>query len=451
MFYEDKKEDDWTFGRDALDFRFESGMGVAGASHFYSFNKTSYLKTVIAVSGTLSSVRADSALAENKTVYYGDNSHEIKYSASTKYTKKFNAKNSFNTGFNIDLYNVKYEDSVIISDGTYYYLSDASDEIMTLIGAYSQFKHRFSNELSLTGGIYFQDFTLNGSYSFEPRLGLKWTISPKHTLSAGAGIHSQLQPRLFYYQTTKIGDSTIQTNTELNFSKSNQAVLSYDYLINRNLRLKFETYYQYLNNIPVKENPSHFSMINYGTSFFEVRPDSLVNEGTGQNYGLELTFEKFLSKNYYFLFTSSLFESNYKGSDDIKRNTIYNGNYVFNFLVGYSFKTGKYNTLNIDFKTVYAGGKHYIPVDFEKSEAAGEKVLDYSQAYEPKFDDYFRLDGRLGFKMNRKKFNAEFAFDVQNLTKRKNILLQTYDVDSNSVVYDYQLGLFYVFLLRFQF
>ena len=60
-------------------------------------------------------------------------------------------------------------------------------------------------------------------------------------------------------------------------------------------------------------------MINYGTSFFEVRTDSLLNEGTGQNYGIELTFEKFLGNNYYFLFTSSLFESTYKGSDGIKR------------------------------------------------------------------------------------------------------------------------------------
>lgn len=451
VFYEDKKQDDWSFGRNNLNFKFGSGMGVSGISHFYSFNKTSYLKTVAAVSGTLSSVKADSALTEPEKIYYGDNSHEIKYSASTKYTKKFNARNTVNTGVNIDVYKVQYEDSVLLPDETYYFLSEVSDEVMMLIGAYSQFKHKFTDDLSLTGGIYFQNFTMNGSYSLEPRLGLNWNFTKNQSLSFGAGIHSQLQPRLFYYQTTKVGDSTIQTNNELEFSKSNQAVLSYDYLINRNLRLKLETYYQYLNKIPVEQNTSHFSMINYGTSFFENRSDSLVNEGTGQNYGLELTFEKFLSNNYYFLFTSSLFESTYKGSDGIERNTIYNGNYVLNFLAGYSFKVGKHNTLNLDFKTVYAGGKHYIPVDLDASELAGSKVLNYSQAYEPKFDDYFRIDGRLGFKANFKKCNAELAFDVQNFTKHKNVLLQTYDVDSNSIVYDYQLGLFYVFLLRFQF
>ena len=451
VFFDDRKDDDWSFGRGELDFHFESAMGVTGVSHFYSFDKSSYLKTVVATSGTMSSANADSAFSEPKKTFYGDNSHEIKYSVSSKYTNKFNTRNIFNAGFNIDMYNVQYQDSVLLPDETYYYLSDTNDEIMTLIGLYSQFKHRFTNDFSFTGGLYFQNFTLNQSYSLEPRLGFKWALSEQHSMSAGAGIHSQLQPRLFYFQKTEIDNVVHYTNKELDFSKSNQAVISYDYLINKHLRLKLETYYQYLNNIPVEDNPSFFSMINYGTTFFEGRTDSLVNEGTGHNYGVELTFEKFLSDNYYFLFTSSLFESKYKGSDDIERSTIYNGNYVINFLAGYSIKIGKYNTLNLDFKIVYAGGKHYIPFDLEKSEIIGDKVLDYEHAFEPQFPDYFRIDGRLGFKMNFKTFNAEFAFDVQNFTKHKNILLQSYDVDTNSVVYDYQFGLFYVFFLRFQF
>ncbi|NOT38584.1 MAG: HAMP domain-containing histidine kinase, partial [Saprospiraceae bacterium] len=40
--------------------------------------------------------------------------------------------------------------------------------------------------------------------------------------------------------------------------------------------------------------------------------------------------EKFYSKGYYFLFTTSIFESKYKASDGILRNTAFNGNYVVN-------------------------------------------------------------------------------------------------------------------------
>ena len=164
-----------------------------------------------------------------------------------------------------------------------------------------------------------------------------------------------------------------------------------------------------------------------------------------------MTFEKFLSNNYYFLFTASLFESKYKGSDGIERNTSYNNNYVVNFLAGYSFDIGKYNSLSIDFKLVNAGGKHYIPVDIEQSIIEGSKVMDYSRAYEPNYSPYFRLDSRISFNLNRKHFNTELAFDLQNITKHKNVLLETYDVESGTIRYDYQLGLFYVFLLRFQF
>ena len=58
-------------------------------------------------------------------------------------------------------------------------------------------------------------------------------------------------------------------------------------------------------------------MLNAGDFFGIPSVDSMVNEGTGYNYGLELTVEKFLSRNYYVLLTGSLFDSKYKGYDGI--------------------------------------------------------------------------------------------------------------------------------------
>ena len=323
---------------------------------------------------------------------------------------------------------------------------------MILFQAFVQFQHKFSDNLNLYSGLHYQNFTLNGSQVIEPRASIKWNMNSKHSISTGFGLHSQMQPRLFYFYETLLADSSIaQTNYNLDFSKSNQFVVAYDYLINKNLRLKIETYYQFLHNIPVETKSSYYSIINYGNEFYSSRMDSLINKGEGNNYGIELTFEKFLSKNYYFLLTGSLFESNYQGSDKLKRNTTYNSNYVVNFLSGFTYDVGRYNSLSIDFKVVNAGGKHYIPVDLEQSITEGKKVLDYKKAYEPSYPAYFRLDGRISFKLNRKKFNTDIAFDVQNITNRKNILLETYDIETAMIKYDYQLGLFYVFLLRFQF
>lgn len=448
-----RKDNDWTFGQDNLDLRFGSDMGVAGLSYLYFFNKNTRIKTTVAASYTKSTAKADSAYQNLPSLhYYGDKSSETKYSMTTKFTQKINAKNNYSFGLLIDLFKVSYKDSTLIYDYTFRKLSEANNEKMYLFQAYTQFQHKFTDDLILYIGLHYQNFTLNGSQVIEPRASIKWNMNHKHSISTGFGLHSQLQPRLFYFFETLLADSSlIRTNYGLDFSKSNQFVIAYDYLINKNLRLKVETYYQHLLNIPVEIKPSYYSIINYGNEFYSPRMDSLINKGTGKNYGIELTFEKFLSENYYFLLTGSLFESNYKGSDGRERNTIYNSNYVVNLLSGYTFDIGKYNSLSLDFKVVNAGGKHYIPVDLEQSKIKGKKVLDYTKAYKPSYPAYFRLDGRISFKLNRKKFNTEIAIDIQNITSHKNILLETYDEESAMVKYDYQLGLFWIFLLRFQF
>ncbi len=451
---DDRDEDDWSFGKNDLDFSFGSNMGVVGFSNQYFFNTTTRIKTVVAVSGSQNTTRVDSAFEDKPSeLYYGDNSYEIKYSATTKFTKKFNAKNTLNIGASIDFYDVNYEDSVKRAiDNRFIHLSEANDKNMAYFQTYVQCQHKFNQDLTLYGGVHFQYFNLNNSFNFEPRTSIKWKFTDNQSISLGAGMHSQLQPRLVYFTKTNYFDGTYAyTNHDLDFSKSNHVVLSYDYNINNDLRLKVETYYQHLYSIPVEIKSSTYSSINYGTKFFLDRVDSLQNTGTGQNYGLEITFEKFLSNNYYFLVTTSLFNSKYTASDEILRNTAYNGNYVVNFLTGYTFEINANNSISIDFKTVAAGNKRYIPVDMEASAIYETEIPDYSQAFVPQYDPYFRLDGRISYNVNFKNVSADIAFDVQNLTNNKNILMQSYDPATNQIRTDYQLGFFYVFLIRIQF
>ena len=93
-------------------------------------------------------------------------------------------------------------------------------------------------------------------------------------------------------------------------------------------------------------------MLNTGARFNTELEDNLINKGTGTNYGLELTVEKFFSKGYYGLFTSSIFDSKYTGSDGVERNTAFNGKYVYNILTGkeWNVRAGKRNKTSIDFK-----------------------------------------------------------------------------------------------------
>ncbi len=205
--------------------------------------------------------------------------------------------------------------------------------------------------------------------------------------------------------------------------------------------MKIETYYQHLFNIPVESKPSYYSLVNYGANFYNETMDSLVNKGTGQNRGFEFTLEKYLNKNFYFLLSASLYDSKYRGRDNVWRNTAFNGNYTLNFLAGYELPI-KNDMLSVNIKTVWAGGKRYIPIHVEKSAQYRQTVYDYENAYSEKFADYFRIDLRIAYRHNQKNISQEWSFDVQNLTDHRNILAQRFNNNTGTIVDILQMGFF---------
>ena len=293
---------------------------------------------------------------------------------------------------------------------------------------------------------------LNSETSVEPRLGLRWKFRENQNLNFGYGLHSQLQPHVTYFYLTDLNDgSYIETNNDVKMTKSHHLVLGYDYAINKHFRIKSEVYYQSIFNVPICENMPEFSMLNEGSYFALSVVDSLVNKGTGENYGIELTLEKFLNKGYYFLVTVSLFESKYTGFDGIKRNTAFNGNFVLNTLFGYELELGKKSSLSFDIKGVLAGGKRIVPILLDESIVAQQQILDYDNIYEERYDNYAKIDIRISFKRNSKKLSQEWALDIQNVTNNENIFQQTYIPLDGKIKTDYQTGLYPMFLYRIRF
>jgi hypothetical protein len=147
--------------------------------------------------------------------------------------------------------------------------------------------------------------------------------------------HSRLQMLDHYFVLTPEGD---RPNEDLDFTKAQHFVLGFDYKLTSNTRIKIEPYYQILSDIPVIEDSS-FAVINLqdSHSFYEV----MINGGSGTNIGVDFTLERFLDKGFYYLVTGSVYDSRYKGGDDIERNTIFNGNYVANVLGGKEWVLGK--------------------------------------------------------------------------------------------------------------
>jgi len=449
--------------------KYSADLGVAGLTHLYMINSKTYIKSTISIQKTdnFSSVdKIQYSSDENIIPYYRSKYSENKYSVSSYIKSKLNNKNTIQYGIIADIYDDNFEDSVNIENDKFIILINQKGKT-SLLRSYAQWQNKINENLQLTGGIHFMYFFLNNKYTIEPRLAATWQFSDNQTFKIGYGLHSQLHPRMIYFEQTvdTITNIISLQNKKLDFTKSHHIVLGYDIKIKNNVRVRAEIYGQKLFNIPVSEEIKQFSICNFGDFFSMPHIQKLVNKGKGYNYGLEITVEKFLTKGYYFLFTGSFFDSKYCGYDGIYRNTAFNGKYVINTLGGYEIKINNKNFITFDIKGVWAGGHRYIPFSDEiynriklgkPSEnnilpELKEITYNWDKAYEQKYNDYFRIDFRIGFKMNLRKFNQEWAIDLRNITNYKSIFSQQYDKETNQIVTTYQQGFMPMMLWRIQF
>ena len=434
-----------------------SQIGIVGVKHFKQINSKSYFSSNIGINYSNSGQTdydvdrmSDSTFtkSENKVTKTG-------YNFATSYNLKVNSKLFIKAGIQDELMGLYlyYRTKERISDN-WKQIWDY-DSYTNLAQAYVHAKYSFSDKLTLNAGVHSQLFFLNNSLSVEPRLGLKYDVNSKSSLTLGYGLHSQMQPINVYFLQTQIADgSYVYNNENLGFTKSHHFVLGYDLQPIKDWRLKAEAYYQYLFDVPVNTFSSSYSMLNTGAGFKTDLEDSLANNGTGTNYGIELTIEKFFSHGYYGLFTSSIYSSKYTGSDGVERNTAFNGKYVFNILGGKEWKIGreKQNRISADLKCTNAGGRAYTPIDLTASDMLGHEQLS-TDAFSAFYDNYFRLDFKVGYTLNSRirKISHSFSLDLQNITNNKNVFSQSYDSRNKSINTTYQLGFFPNFVYKIQF
>jgi hypothetical protein len=440
-----------------LDVDYSSRMGVIGLSHSYMLGKKAYVKTVISASGESNNARVDTLdYNSNKFYYINRYTANSRLSVHSFYNQKINARHAFKIGIIESKLMGDMNDSMWVTSLNDYYSNVSFNESTFLTQTYVNYNFRMRENLSFNAGLHVNYLGLNQSNSVDPRASIKYQITPKQSISFGYGKHGQVQPLLTYFTQTLI-DTVNQvyakTNMNLGMTQAHHFVLGYDFLITENTRIKVETYYQKLFNIPVTLNSSYFSTVNFGADFIPVYADSLVNKGKGYNYGVELTLERFFNKGFYYLATGSFYQSKYQGSDQVWRNTAFNGNFVLNALAGKEWKMGanKNNILALSLKVNYSGGRRYIPIDESASQAKGDVVYKESEAYESRQQDYFRTDIKISYKKNSKKFTQEWALDIQNIFNTQNVLNQTWNPKTGTLDTNYQIGLFPVPFYRIYF
>jgi hypothetical protein len=335
--------------------------------------------------------------------------------------------------------------SVINNDGTY-----------AVVQPYIQGQFRLTEKLTLNAGLHGQYFSINEQSVIEPRASLSYALNEKSAVNIGYGMHHQNVAAPLLFINENVGGNLVQTNRNLDLIRSDHFVLGYDLRLANKWRSKIEVYYQSISNAAVDRFSSGYSSLTEGADFtYSTDKTSLVSKGKGTNAGIEFTVEKFFSKGYNVLFTSSFFESKYKGSDGVERNSPFNNGYVVNALAGKEFKIGKSkkNVFLINSKVTTAGGRYYTPVNLAASRAAGYEIKDATQPFSKQYDAYLRVDLKIGMKFNskRKKNSHQFYIDFQNVTGNENVFTLQYNRQTNAVDQKNQIGFQPDFGYRFNF
>lgn len=449
------------YGQSDEDSYDKSNFSYFGVKHTLDIDSRTYLRTVATFAHTID--RYDQYRYPDPVPPYQDRwlnytsdneTNSIRYSSYLN--RKVNSRLSYRIGASGEHLGLKihvYDKTARPATAPFDTVSNY-DGTPFLLQYFAQCKYRFSERFSVIGGLHGMEFPTNNSTAIEPRLSFTWQLAPGQSVSLSYGLHSQLQPLPIYFQTYDESDHIRDpSNKNLNFTRAQHVVAGYEWRFLPEWRLKAEAYFQDLFDVPVERYPSGFSMLNAGADFGFPDKVGLVNKGTGTNKGLELTLERFLDQGYYILFTSSIFDSRYKGSDGMERNTAFNNKYVFNTLAGREWRLGATNAFTVDIRLSAIGGRYATPVNVAASQAAGYEIDDTLHYNSERLSDYFRLDTKFGYRTNsrRHRLSTTLYLDLQNVTDRKNIFLLEYDQAKGNTVPVYQIRFFPDILYRIEF
>jgi hypothetical protein len=439
-----------------------SQFGVAGVRHNLITGKNTYVRTVVSGSLQRSTFEEFGLDDEIDGLLMTDvEDQTLRYSLKSYLNSKVNSRLTVRAGIQTELIDL----TTVVDDRNGQPDRDGDglrdlnrlrdfDGNFSILQAFAQARYKLSDQLVFNGGLHGQYFSLSEATALEPRLALEYSPAAGLRLTAGYGRHSQV-PALpvFFFRDFESGAP--DANQDLDFLRADHFVLGGDYAFAPNWRVKTEVYYQRLFDVPVDNFSSSFSLLNAGADFVFPERGNLVNDGTGENYGVEVTLERFFSAGWYTLVTGSIFDSRYAGSDGVERNTAFNNGYVANVLLGKEWAIGKNKTnrFTIDTRLTTSGGRYDTPVDLEASRAAGADVRDESRAFTDQYDSYFRWDLKFGFQFNspKRRLSQSFFIDLQNLTNRQNIFQRRYNPVTNQVNTVFQAGFFPDIQYRIQF
>ncbi len=442
----------WEEEGDRYGGAFKANTAATGITHSIALGDRTNLRSSAALSYTDNTYNEKYADDEGGVLNTHRNSYKTrKWILSSALSHQVNPQHSLRAGITTNLIQYNFYQRSRENPGEPVLERINNSDATQTLQAFAQWQYKASRRLTLQGGAHYLQLLLNNTYALEPRVSVRYELDPQNAVSLGYGLHSQIQGLGIYFARTAdaLGEP-LYPNRDLSFTRSHHFVAGYGHAFSKTLRFRAELYYQHLFDVPVSIYDSlSFSTLNIHGDYIT---EALTNQGKGRNYGIDLSLEKHLSNDFYFLLNHSLYRSRYTASDGVERDTRFNGKWVSNLTGGRDvvLKDGK-RTIGLHLKLLYTGGFRFTPIDLAGSLEKGYTVFREQEAFSLQNPAYFRTDLRLSMKWNRSRLTSTLSLDIQNLTNRQNVYGQYFEPLKGELRNIYQTGIIPVLNYKVEF
>lgn len=443
----------WENDLDRFNNILRSNMGVMGVTHSIALGKNNLLRSSLVGSATF--------LQDNKEYLEDDlefRQRDLNEYSSIPLTFTTSLRTHIGSRF-------VWKTGVILNTTQHDFLSQKYDYVDSVLNtrveaegrtytiqAYSQARIALGSRLFANVGLHSLTHSINGQSTLEPRAGLTFQADPQHVLSVGYGLHSQ-QEHFAVYMSRDPESLTpeIASNTDLRFLKAHHFVVSYVANLWYNHKFRLEGYYQHLFDVPVSPTGT-FSIVNLD-ELDELR--TLVNEGTATNYGVDISFERYTTKGFYYLIGASIYDASYTDASGTAHRSRFDNGYKFNFLAGKEWTIGKKKGsnklmgLNMTFTAL--GGEVYTPIDLDASRLARETVYDETVPFTLQEDPLYILDLTWTHTNHKERYTGTWAIQIKNVLQSAVPEYREYDALLDEEILQAGASILPVFSYRIQF
>jgi hypothetical protein len=430
---------------------FASEMATIGAIYTKTHDATSFSK--FAIAGTYSFIdRSNDTLDLNNVTfrYREDHTNENRIYSTYVYSKRFGPLFRMKAGvignlIDYDFYQMYFPRRSTVDEIAQRFNGKQAEGsgFTQTAQAYAQGVYDVNDKLTISGGFHFLTLFHNMTAEVDPRLSAKYQINRNHRLSLAVGKYSQHLPlpAYAYVEPDTLADGTIETvypNKDLKMLSSNHVILGYQYATDNMLKLQVEAYLQDLHKVPI--SPIEGDLYCFMNTNSEFPVFTVVSEGRGLNYGVDVALEKMTARSFYFLVTGSLFAAKYKPLDDQWYHNRYSSLYVSAFTAGKEVDFGKGRVLQFGARLILNGGYRYTTMDPVKS-AEENRYVGLEGAYnQSRMPNYWRIDTRLAYRWSKPKYAMQVSVDIQNVTNHRNPNGVWYNSTENRIDYNYHPG-----------